>query len=113
MGCVAGCPDPSFNKDTITNPTSYSTDMGATVTVTCRDGHYFAQKEHTEKESVVMTCNGDGWDVKQVPQCERKCILIEPPEWYIFKMVHKLSLLGGFGRSARTGGWAVLDGLCV
>ena len=74
MVCVAGCPDPSFNKDTIATPTSYSTNMGAKVTVTCRDGHHFAQIEHTEKKSVVMECKGDGWNVKQVPQCERKCI---------------------------------------
>ena len=80
MVCVAGCPNPSFNEDTVATPTSSITNMGATVTVTCRDGHHFAQTEHTGKNSVVMKCNWDGWDVKQVPQCERKYILMAPPE---------------------------------
>ncbi|KAI0227249.1 E-selectin [Lamellibrachia satsuma] len=46
--------------------------MGDSIRISCKAGHQFAQAEHKGKNEVVMTCKSEGWDVKQVPQCEPK-----------------------------------------
>ncbi|XP_060063967.1 sushi, von Willebrand factor type A, EGF and pentraxin domain-containing protein 1-like [Ylistrum balloti] len=73
-----GCPDPTFNNNTMVSPSSSSYEFGSFLNISCKPGYTFLEEEfqhdnNTSKQYVEMRCLYGGiWNVINIPQCQAR-----------------------------------------
>ncbi|KAK7004859.1 fibropellin-1 [Biomphalaria glabrata] len=84
----ADCVRPTFNNNTLIQPSANSYPYGSVLNVTCRTGHVFDSEEFYEvtksskeiKSQVLMVCNyGGQWNVQRIPNCTPRYCGLPPP----------------------------------
>ena len=72
LNFILDCNDPMFTSTTLPSPMPFTRGLGDEVSVTCAVGSHFAQEQHEGEMQVNIRCTSTGWNVTQIPNCERK-----------------------------------------